>query len=142
MACHAPDMALRIAASAIDRAQTARKASGEDPLGSAGLGVEIEIERRLPVAGVLRLAYAPVELRAFGDDEVLLHDVAVDARRRMERNGFPAQLAVDLAVDRKIARDDMPVTLPVSLMVMSSPWMSPATSPEMTSALLQTSVIR
>src|SRR4029077_11702948 len=36
------------------------------------------------------------------DDEVLLDDVAVDARRRIERNGLATELAIDLAVKGKL----------------------------------------
>src|SRR4029078_9868218 len=42
--------------------------------------MRVGIENWLPVARILGAAHAAVELRAFGDDEVLLHDVAVDAR--------------------------------------------------------------
>ena len=73
--------------------------------------MHIGVEHRLPVARILGAAHAPIETRTFGDDEVFLHDVAVDAGGGIERDRLSAQLAIDLAMDRQVARADRAIDL-------------------------------
>ncbi|MEI9900341.1 MAG: hypothetical protein WDN31_09700 [Hyphomicrobium sp.] len=123
-----------------------RLPSGEPAAGAReGLADRVamgfDVEHRLPIACILGAAHTAIDcapsamIRFFCTMSPLMRAVLCSATVSARSWPLMAPWTVRL---RALTE---PVTLPVSPTVTSSPWMSPVTSPAMTSAVLQTSVI-